>query len=94
VINLREKEKEVLNDLHVEIINKINIFFENNQGFKLQDLLEEDQSSYYYVYLTKGLLYTLIMFDYIEIFSLYNGNKNFVYRAKKKIENKFIYDSS
>ena len=90
MINLREKEKEILNDLHVEIVKKINLFYENRQGFKLQDLLEEGQDNYYYIYLTKGLLYTLLMFDYIEIFSLYNGNKNFVYRAKKKIENKYI----
>ena len=89
MINLREKEAEVINDFHIDIINKINLNFENKQGFKLQDLLEEGQNNYYYIYLTKGLLYTLLMFDYIEIFSLYNGNKNFVYRVKKRIDTKF-----
>lgn len=86
MIDTKKAEKELLEDHYIKVIMKINKFFDINRGFILKDLLEKNQDNQYYIYLTKGILANLIYFDYIEIFSLYNGKANFVYRVKKKIE--------
>ena len=89
MIDLKQKEKEIIRDFHLSIINKINECFDNKRAFKLQDLLEEDKKNYYYIYLAKGILILLLMLEYLEIFSLYNGNKNFLYKVRRRIVTKF-----
>lgn len=86
LIDTLQKEKEFLGDYN-KIIAEINLYFAKDKGFTLRDLLDEDESKdNYYIYLTKGIIQSLIYFGYVEIFSLYYGKNSFVYRAKKKID--------
>jgi hypothetical protein len=86
MVDTRETEKELLEDHYLKVIDKINKYFEIDRGFILKDLLEEGQDNQYYTYLTKGIMSSLIYFKFLEIFSLYNGKSNFVYRVRKKVE--------
>lgn len=88
MIDTLKYEKEFLEE-YLKIITRINNFYIKDKGFILKDLLDDEViSSQYDIYMTKGILQSLIYFGYIEIFSLYNGKTGFVYRAKKKIGEK------
>jgi len=86
MIDIRKAQKELLEDHYLKVVLKINNFFKDQRGFILKDLLEDEQNNQYYIYLTKGILSSLIYFNYIEIFSLYNGKSNFTYRVLRLIE--------
>lgn len=88
MINTKEKEKELLEEHYLIIIKKINEHYKNNAGFTLRDLLEDDKNNYYYIYMTKGIISSLIYFKHIRIFASYNGNKNFIYKCCKEIKEK------
>ena len=86
-IDIKEKQKELLEEHYISIMEKINEFHDKNQGFILRDLISDKQhDNYYYRYLTKGILMPLLDLGYIKIISCYNGYKNFTYLPLKKIE--------
>ena len=87
MINIKDKQEELLKEHYRNIIDNINEFYEAKKGFIMKDILEEEKYNYYYIHMTKGILHTLIAFEYVEIISCYNGYKNFVYFPKKKIKN-------
>jgi hypothetical protein len=79
-------KKELLDEHHNKVIKKINEFHKIDRGFILRDLIEENQNDNYYIYMTKGILLSLLAFNQIKIISTYNGNKNYVYFAIKEIK--------
>jgi hypothetical protein len=85
-LDLKQEKNDLLNEHFKTVIDNINLAFSNDRGFILRDLLEEGRNDQYYIYMTKGILLTLLAFDYIKIISTYNGNKNYVYLCKKQIK--------
>lgn len=83
-IDFNRIEKDLLAEHYDKVIHKINSYHESGRGFILVDLLEKDD--YYFRYMTKGILLTLMSMNYIKIFSTYNGYKNYVYICRTKIE--------
>ena len=84
--DLKDAKKELLEEHYLEVITKINHFNKIERGFILRDLLDDEKNSNYFVYMTKGILLTLLSFNYIRIISTYNGNKNYVYLCNKEIK--------
>lgn len=86
MIDKKLKQKELLEEHFNEIVKRIDEHKDSNTGFTLKELLDKEKDNYYYVYMTKGIVSSLIFFGYIEIFASYNGNKNFIYKSLKKIK--------
>lgn len=87
MIDKKKTKKELINRYSVEnLIEKINNFYEKDCGWKLSDLLEDvDNREYYILNIYKGFVLTLLLFDYIEVYSKF-GNEQYVFRTIKKIE--------
>jgi len=85
MINLKATQDELLAQHYNTIINRINYFQKEGKRFVLKDLLEEERYNTYYINKTKGILETLIAFGYIEIISLYNNYRNYVFICKREI---------
>ena len=86
MIDVKEKQKELLEDHYKCIIEKINEHFKHNQSFILRDLLEEQGKNHnYYIMITKGILMALLDLEYVRVSGLYNGYKNFIYTPLKEI---------
>ncbi len=67
-----------------ETINNINNHYVNQKEFKAVDLLP--QNNFYYRYMTKGILKTLLALKYVEIVGTYHGQHNYIYRVQKEVE--------
>ena len=87
MIDLKEKQISLLAENFNPICNRINEFQKRGQAFILRDLLDDsDKTNSYYIYLTKGILLSLIHNGDISIIGTYNGYKNFLYMPKNKIK--------
>lgn len=87
MIDVADKQKQVLSEHYDIIIKRINQFQKKGQGFTITDLLKvDDRNNYYYIHMTKGILLSLMGLEYVKIISLYNGYKNFVYLCNKEIK--------
>lgn len=87
IYNLRQIEERLLKEHYNKVIKKINECHKNNVMFKGIDLIGEEDT-YYYTYMTKGILLTLLDREYIKIVGSY-GNKNYMYQAIKEIKLKY-----
>ena len=85
MIDLKDLQKDFLNENYINVIEKINQFKSLDRGFTLSDLCENN-NDIYTRYLTKGVLLVLLDLDYIKIISCYNGYKNYTYLPLKDIE--------
>lgn len=87
--NLREREKEFLNDFYIGLTERVNEYYANKRMFTASDVIGKEDN-YYYRYMAKGILLTLLGLQYLEIVGTYNGTKNYFYRCNKEIKNKDI----
>ena len=87
MIDIKQKQESLLAENFNPICERINEFYAKKQAFILKDLLLDDEKyNSYYIYLTKGIMLSLIHSGYVEIIGTYNGYKNFVYMPKKEIK--------
>lgn len=86
MIDVKQKQEEVLKENFNLIAERINTYYKKKQAFILRDLLTDEEQNSYYIYSTKGILLALMNSGHIEIISTYNGYKNFVYMPKEHIK--------
>jgi len=86
MIDIKELQKELLEDHYNQIKFNINSYFDKQQSFILRDLLEDGQNNHYYIHMTKGILLPLIDLGYIKLIGTYNGYKCFSYLVLKQIK--------
>jgi hypothetical protein len=79
-------EKELLDEHYTHVIIQLNKFYQEKKCFMLRDLLSPEKNNDYYKYMTKGILLTLISMGYINIFTNFNGYKNYIYQINKEIK--------
>lgn len=87
IIELKESQ-ERLKQFPLEVFEILNKYFDTGTQFKVVDIafqLEIEMNNAIWVNKIKGIIQMLIVFEYIDLYSLYHGNKNYIYIMRKRI---------